>query len=124
MHLCQSIHASAKPNGRPRVVATGCWATSDPKEAERIPGVDAVIGHHQDVAETLNRLLDQWLGENAPADAVYLHKGGGGANVVNVILVDFRGFDTMGEITVLTAAGLAVSMLVQLRRQRERRGRS
>src|SRR5690606_20844823 len=26
---------------------------------------------------------------------------GGGANVVNVILVDFRGFDTLGEITVL-----------------------
>ena len=27
--------------------------------------------------------------------------GGGGTNVVNVILVDFRGFDTFGEITVL-----------------------
>jgi multicomponent K+:H+ antiporter subunit A len=27
--------------------------------------------------------------------------GGGGSNVVNVILVDFRGFDTLGEITVL-----------------------
>ncbi|MDG9351756.1 hypothetical protein OLF93_10705, partial [Streptococcus pneumoniae] len=26
---------------------------------------------------------------------------GGGRNVVNVILVDFRGFDTLGEITVL-----------------------
>src|SRR5690606_3895901 len=26
---------------------------------------------------------------------------GGGTNVVNVILVDFRGFDTMGEIAVL-----------------------
>ena len=24
---------------------------------------------------------------------------GGGTNVVNVILVDFRGFDTLGEIT-------------------------
>jgi len=33
---------------------------------------------------------------------------GGGTNVVNVILVDFRGFDTMGEITVLGAAGLLV----------------
>ena len=29
-----------------------------------------------------------------------------GANVVNVILVDFRGFDTMGEITVLSIAAL------------------
>ncbi|HEY5307260.1 MAG TPA: hydrogen gas-evolving membrane-bound hydrogenase subunit E, partial [Casimicrobiaceae bacterium] len=38
--------------------------------------------------------------------------GGGGTNVVNVILVDFRGFDTMGEITVLGAAGLLVFALL------------
>ena len=31
---------------------------------------------------------------------------GGGANVVNVILVDFRGFDTFGEITVLGIAAI------------------
>jgi multicomponent K+:H+ antiporter subunit A len=37
---------------------------------------------------------------------------GGGANVVNVILVDFRGFDTMGEITVLGAAGLLIFALL------------
>ena len=30
---------------------------------------------------------------------------GGGTNVVNVILVDFRGFDTLGEITVLGRGG-------------------
>ncbi len=34
--------------------------------------------------------------------------GGGGANVVNVILVDFRGFDTLGEITVLALAALGI----------------
>ncbi len=34
--------------------------------------------------------------------------GGGGTNVVNVILVDFRGFDTLGEITVLGIAAVAV----------------
>nr|WP_163500762.1 monovalent cation/H+ antiporter subunit A [Halomonas socia] len=38
--------------------------------------------------------------------------GGGGTNVVNVILVDFRGFDTFGEITVLTLAGLATYKLL------------
>lgn len=32
---------------------------------------------------------------------------GGGSNVVNVILVDFRGYDTFGEITVLGVAALA-----------------
>ena len=37
----------------------------------------------------------------------------GGANVVNVILVDFRGFDTMGEITVLAVAALGVVNLVR-----------
>ncbi|TCT21913.1 multisubunit potassium/proton antiporter PhaA subunit /multisubunit potassium/proton antiporter PhaB subunit [Thiobaca trueperi] len=42
--------------------------------------------------------------------------GGGGANVVNVILVDFRGFDTLGEITVLALAGLGIyAMLRELR---------
>ncbi|MFC3284675.1 monovalent cation/H+ antiporter subunit A [Litchfieldella rifensis] len=42
--------------------------------------------------------------------------GGGGHNVVNVILVDFRGFDTLGEITVLALAGLAIfKMLNRLR---------
>jgi multicomponent K+:H+ antiporter subunit A len=38
--------------------------------------------------------------------------GGGGANVVNVILVDFRGYDTFGEIIVLGIAGLAVVALL------------
>jgi len=42
--------------------------------------------------------------------------GGGGSNVVNVILVDFRGFDTLGEITVLALAGLGIyAMLERLR---------
>lgn len=39
--------------------------------------------------------------------------GGGGTNVVNVILVDFRGFDTLGEIVVLSLAGLGVFSMLQ-----------
>ena len=38
--------------------------------------------------------------------------GGGGHNVVNVILVDFRGFDTFGEITVLALAALGIFALL------------
>ena len=38
---------------------------------------------------------------------------GGGRNVVNVILVDFRAFDTMGEITVLGVVGLTVYALLR-----------
>jgi len=37
---------------------------------------------------------------------------GGGANVVNVILVDFRGIDTYGEITVLVIAALGAFALM------------
>ncbi|MGY5391694.1 monovalent cation/H+ antiporter subunit A [Acinetobacter sp. NigerLNRRAM0016] len=37
---------------------------------------------------------------------------GGGSNVVNVILVDFRGFDTFGEITVLGIAGIGTLCLM------------
>jgi len=39
--------------------------------------------------------------------------GGGGTNVVNVILVDFRGFDTLGEIAVLALAALGIYAMLQ-----------
>jgi multicomponent Na+:H+ antiporter subunit A len=42
---------------------------------------------------------------------------GGGNNVVNVIVVDFRGFDTMGEITVLAVAALGVAAIVRANRR-------
>lgn len=41
------------------------------------------------------------------------YKGGGGTNVVNVILVDFRGFDTFGEIIVLGIAALLIYALTE-----------
>ena len=54
--------------------------------------------------------------EPAPSIAAYhlanAKPGGGGTNVVNVILVDFRGFDTFGEIIVLGIAGLAIYALL------------
>jgi multisubunit Na+/H+ antiporter MnhB subunit len=39
--------------------------------------------------------------------------------VVNTILVDFRGFDTFGEITVLAVASIGVYALLRLRPRRE-----
>ncbi|UQG54781.1 MULTISPECIES: monovalent cation/H+ antiporter subunit A [unclassified Marinobacter] len=39
--------------------------------------------------------------------------GGGGTNVVNVILVDFRGFDTLGEISVLAIAALGIFAMLK-----------
>ncbi|WP_284140470.1 MULTISPECIES: Na+/H+ antiporter subunit A [unclassified Virgibacillus] len=40
---------------------------------------------------------------------------GGGDNIVNVILVDMRGLDTLFEITVLGIAALAIFSLIKLR---------
>lgn len=58
--------------------------------------------------------------EGQGTEPMMLHPGGGGNNVVNVILVDFRGYDTMGEITVLGIAALGVWTL--LRRHRKMPG--
>lgn len=41
------------------------------------------------------------------------YEGGGGTNVVNVILVDFRGYDTYGEIIVLGIAGLIIFAVME-----------
>jgi multicomponent K+:H+ antiporter subunit A len=49
-------------------------------------------------------IADFFLAESKP--------GGGGYNVVNVILVDFRGYDTFGEITVLGIAALGIYALI------------
>jgi multicomponent Na+:H+ antiporter subunit A len=44
-----------------------------------------------------------------------------GRNVVNVILVDYRALDTLGEISVVAVAGLGVAALIGWRFRRERR---
>ncbi len=44
---------------------------------------------------------------------------GKGSNVVNVILVDFRGWDTMGEITVLLVAAIGAVSLARPGRRRD-----
>lgn len=45
---------------------------------------------------------------------------GGGKNVVNVVLVDVRGMDTLGEITVLTVAAVGVVALARVGRRPRR----
>jgi multicomponent K+:H+ antiporter subunit A len=60
-----------------------------------------------------------WLVMQRPANPIseyYLAQSlpkGGGTNVVNVILVDFRAFDTLGEVAVLGAAALGVVALLE-----------
>jgi len=47
------------------------------------------------------------------------HDVGGGGNVVNVILVDFRALDTLGEISVVGIAALSILALIARRGQGE-----
>ncbi len=58
--------------------------------------------------EPVNKEISRYYAENA----YVLAKG---KNVVNVILVDFRGLDTMVEITVLTIAAIGVFSLLKLK---------
>jgi multicomponent Na+:H+ antiporter subunit A len=48
-------------------------------------------------------------------------EGGGGTNVVNVILTDFRAFDTLGESIVIVMAALSVLVLLAMRGRGETR---
>lgn len=56
--------------------------------------------------------LGRYFAENS---ALVAH----GRNIVNVILVDFRALDTMGEITVLATAALGVGALLRIGRNDE-----
>jgi len=59
-------------------------------------------------------LLTPFFAENSYTEAQ-------GRNIVNVILVDFRGGDTMGEITVLAVAAFGVIALLKLKPLRQPR---
>ncbi len=56
--------------------------------------------------------LGQWFLDHSYDERTDTERSGGGHNVVNVILVDFRGYDTLGEITVLMIALLGVLALL------------
>ncbi len=55
-------------------------------------------------------------------ETVYSLAGGG--NIVNVILVDYRGFDTMFEIAVLAIAGMGIFSMIKLRMGKEKKNES
>ncbi len=72
-------------------------------------------GEDSALAATDHGTLEHSELERRPTTKTRLYHGGGGKNVVNVILVDFRGFDTLGEITVLGIAAMGVWTLVRRR---------
>jgi multicomponent Na+:H+ antiporter subunit A len=73
-----------------------------------------------DPPSTMKEFFVARAGVPAEHGPVFTDYGGGG-NIVNVILVDFRAFDTLGEISVVAMAALAVLTLVRMRDRGEMR---
>jgi multicomponent K+:H+ antiporter subunit A len=69
-------------------------------------GVGAAVGAYAVMTRPAVDTISRYFLQRAYAQ-------GGGTNVVNVILVDFRGFDTLGEITVLCIVGITVFALLR-----------
>ena len=76
----------------------------------------AVFALSASLSRTAPSVGDEYLARSVPE--------GAGRNVVNVILVDFRGTDTLGEVLVLLVAGLGIAQLVRTAPARMRRGRA
>ena len=71
---------------------------------------------------TLSVLVATQARTGPAASQAYLDQSydeAGGRNVVNVILVDFRGLDTLGEITVLAVAAMGIASMVLAGRRRD-----
>lgn len=68
----------------------------------------ALSAHSQKLVQSINEYYKE---------TVYTLAGGG--NIVNVILVDYRGFDTLFEITVLGLAGMGIYAMIKLRLSRK-----
>ena len=90
-----------------------------PAESRREPGplrrardLLLAIGAGTGVAALSYALLTRGFDSISPYFLRTAVPEGGGANVVNVILVDYRGYDTMGEITVLGIAGVVIYALL------------
>ncbi|HVM27342.1 MAG TPA: Na+/H+ antiporter subunit A [Mycobacteriales bacterium] len=70
---------------------------------------------------TVSVLVSTQARTQPAASQAYLDQAypeGHGRNVVNVVLVDFRGLDTLGEITVLAVAAMGITSLVLAARRR------
>nr|WP_136249725.1 monovalent cation/H+ antiporter subunit A [Ningiella ruwaisensis] len=83
---------------------------SSPSRVVRDVGIAAAIGglvatiNYAFITQPLDSISDFFIANSKT--------GGGGTNAVNVILVDFRGLDTLGEILVLGIAALGIFKLL------------
>ncbi|MBF0706469.1 Na+/H+ antiporter subunit A [Alkalihalobacillus hwajinpoensis] len=88
------------------------------KESKRTNAVNWVISISVGVLVTMIGIASHSTKLFEPISEYFLknsYKLGGGDNVVNVILVDFRGLDTMLEILVLGLAALGIFTMIKLR---------
>ncbi|HEU5152860.1 MAG TPA: hydrogen gas-evolving membrane-bound hydrogenase subunit E [Iamia sp.] len=92
---------AAPPEWAPRTVRIGIAVAA----GLAVAGLAAVAGTTRSEAP----VADEYLARSEPE--------AGGRNVVNVVLVDFRGIDTLGEITVLAVAAIGVANLVRAARR-------
>ncbi|WP_135829478.1 hydrogen gas-evolving membrane-bound hydrogenase subunit E [Halorussus halobius] len=98
------------------------YADPDPRVLARDAGVSLAVGATGFVTVLL---AGARAGAEPTATARYYATAAlpsaGGTNVVNVILVDFRGFDTLGELLVISVAAVSVLVLVTMRNRGETR---
>jgi multicomponent Na+:H+ antiporter subunit A len=93
------------------------WRLSQVVRAAIAAGVGVFVAGFALVADAARR--------RPPVSTAYLEQAlpeAGGRNVVNVILVDFRAFDTLGEVTVLAVAALGFVSLLRLGGRRDQDG--
>lgn len=88
-----------------------------PKSSKRYKGVNLIIAVSVGVVMTLIALAASGTAGMDSISEFYTEQSynlGGGKNIVNVLLVDFRGFDTLLEIMVLGVAALAIYSMINL----------
>lgn len=96
-YLPQQTNSERKPKDRPRLRRDAVIAI--------ISGVGIALFTYAVMSRDYSSIAGYFLANSLTE--------GGGHNVVNVILVDFRGYDTFGEISVLALAALGVYALLQ-----------
>ena len=87
---------------------------------KRVAVRDAVLSLFVGATATVSVLIAARSGDDPLTDTARFYvdeavHGGGGKNIVNVILTDFRAFDTLGESMVIAIAGIAVLVLLAMR---------
>jgi len=98
--------------------------TTVPKHSVKRKVVNAVIAGFIGVSVTMllmaitSQPMDSSVSDFFAENSV---PGGHGRNIVNVILVDFRAFDTLGEIVVVVIAGIAAVSLLKTKAKKQNR---